>query len=249
MSELSRRIGRVQRREAVGGMGFGAAPREHPRAMLLAARATDAASASAAAEAGADVIVFDGVSASVVKAAIKDAGKACAGAAAKDLDEATAAKLIEAGSDFVISPLATTASAAVDTEKMGQVVALTGDISDAALRSLGPLGFDAILVEGEAAAPTLADQLELVRLSSFSGLPLAVNVQPSASVAELRVLRDSGAVLAVAPPGTSPEQLKQLAETLTKVPAARKGAQGSAIALVPSLKAHADEDDEDEDPE
>jgi len=248
MSELAKRIGRVQRREVTGGLGFGAGRREQPRAMLLAARAGDKAAAKAAVDAGADVVLLDGVAAGSVAAVLKDVGKACAGVAAKELDEKSAAAFREAGTDFVVSPLATTASAAVDTEKMGQVIALTGDVTDAVLRSLGPLGFDAIFVEGEATAPTLADQVELVRLSSFSGLPLAVNVRKDASVAELRVLRDSGAVLAVAPAGASQADLEQLAKTLTEVPAARRGAQGSAIALVPSVTAHAD-DDEIEEPE
>ncbi len=250
MSELAKRIGRVQRREVSGGMGFAPAKREAPRAMLLAARAKDGKSAKAALDAGADIVLMEGADAKAAKSAVSGLDKACLGVVVNDLDEALADGLREAGVDFIVSPLASTASAAVDTEKSGHVIAAGFDIGDSTLRSLGPLGFDALFVEGEASAPTLAGQLELVRLASFSGLPLVVNVEAAATVAHLRVLRDSGAVMALAPDGASPGDLKKLAEALAAVPAPRRSGKGSDIALVPSAAAHAHEDDDEvEDPE
>ena len=249
MSELSKRIGRIQRREVTGGMGFAPARREEPRAMLLAARASDADSAKSAIEAGADVVLLEAVKPDGVAAIIGALPRSCVGVLVDQLREADAETLHGSSSDFVVSPLAATESAAVNTEKMGQVVAVTGEITDAALRSLGPLGFDALFVQGEAAAPTLADQLELVRLASFSGLPLALNVEPGASVAHLRVLRDSGGAIAIAPAGASTEDLKQLAETLVAVPAPRRGGRGGDMALVPAASAPAHDDDETEEPE
>jgi 2-methylisocitrate lyase-like PEP mutase family enzyme len=250
MSELSKRIGRVQRRETAGGLGFGALKREKPRATLLAVRATDAASAGAAISAGADVVLLEGGNASAAKAVLKEQAKACLGVLLKDLDEKTAGTLHDAGVDFVVSPLAATASAAVDTERMGQAVSVDFDVSDAVLRSLGPLGLDALYVDGEASAPTLAGQVELVRLASFSGLPLIANVEATASAAELRVLRDSGVAVVVAPAGTSASKLKDLIEALEAVPPPRRGMRGGEIAIVPSAaqRGH-EEDDEVEEPE
>jgi hypothetical protein len=247
MSELAKRIGRVQRREVTGGMGFAAPRREAPRAMLLAARVTNPAAARAALDAGADVVIFEGVTPDNAGALLAGLPKASAGASVPSFDEALAATLQEAGFDFVISPIETTASAAVDTEKMGQVVAVNGDVSDAALRSLGPLGFDALYLGGEPSAPTLAAQLELVRLSSFSSLPLAVNVEAGATVAQLRVLRDSGTAVAIAPAGASADDLKRLGEALVAVPPPRRPSRGGEIALVPTARPH-DEDDEIEEP-
>jgi 2-methylisocitrate lyase-like PEP mutase family enzyme len=246
MSELAKRIGRVLRRESAGGMGFAAVRREPIRAMLLAARARDAASAKAAIEAGADVVLIDGIDPADAGAILAALPKGAAGVRVDRLDEATAAVLQAAGTDFVISPLATTASAAVDTERMGQVVAVTPDISDSALRSLAALGFDALFVEGEASAPTLAAQLELVRLASFSTLPLAINVEKTASVGQLRVLRDSGAAVAVAPADASAAELRRLIEALVAVPPPRRPARGGEIALVPMTAARHDDDEIDE---
>ena len=250
MSELSKRIGRTQRREATGGMGFHPAQRQAPRTLLLGVRVPDIAAAKTAIEAGADLVLLQDPDAKVLGSATTELGARNCGVEVQSLGEDTAEALHKAGIDFVVSPLSATASAAVDTEQIGHVVVVATDIPDSTLRSLGPLGLDALLVDGSASAPTLADQLELVRLSSFSSLPLAVTVEPGASVAQLRVLRDSGAVLAVAPAGTSADELKNLSEMIAAIPAPRKASRGGDMALLPSTAGHAhDEDDEMDDPE
>lgn len=253
MSQLQKKISRIQRRET-GSIGFGHVNREQPRAMLLAVVANDSTAARAALDAGADAVVIRGSDAAAAAAQIEPlaTGKAIAGAWLERLDVPGAETLRKAGCDFVISALETTDSAAVDTEKMGQIVAVADGIDDTTLRSLGPLGLDGLFVQRPTGAMTLATQLGLVRLASFASAQLLVTADAHASVSDLRVLRDSGAVAALAPEGTTPEQVKALVELLKAVPAPRKGnksGEGRDIALVPSMAAHGhgEEDDDDDD--
>ena len=245
MSQLQKRIQRLQRREGPS-IGFGRVTREQPRAMALVATARNAAEVQAALDAGADAVLVDAGSASAAAAAMKDVAseKVAVGAGLAGLSEADAELLRNARCDFVVSPLETTDSAAVDTEKMGQVVVATLDMEDNTLRALGPLGLDGLFVQRTAGAMTLAQQLGLVRVASFASTGLLVTVETSAGVGELRVLRDSGALAVVAPAGASAEALKTLGETLKAVPAPKKGKrEGNDIAIVPASKAGSAEEE------
>jgi hypothetical protein len=251
MSQLQKKISRIQRRETAS-IGFGHVTREQPRAMLLAVLVKDAAAARQAIEAGADAVILRAADAAAAAKAIQPlaAEKAIAGAWLDRLDSAGAEALKEAGCDFVISPLEGTESAAVDTDKMGQLVVAADGVDDTTLRSLGPLGLDGLFVQRPTGAMTLATQLGLVRLASFASAQLMVTAEPSASVSDLRVLRDSGAVAVAAPEGTTPAQVKALVDLLKAVPAPRKGNKGGDgrdIALVPSLASHGHEEEEDDD--
>lgn len=250
MSELQRRIGRVQRREGPR-IGFGAVAREQPRAMLLGLVVNDGAGAKAALAANADAVIVTAASAADAASIIKglNGEKVCAGALLDSLDDAGAAALIEAKCDFVISTLDGTAATAVDTEAMGQALIVPNDIDDTTLRALGPLGLDALYLDREGIPTSLEGQLELVRLASFAGTPLLVTVHPGASEAELRVLRDSGAVMVIPPARTTAEQAARIIEALKAVPAPRRGRRdGHDIALVPALSrsAHNDEEETEE---
>jgi 2-keto-3-deoxy-L-rhamnonate aldolase RhmA len=250
MSQLQKKITRVQRREGAS-MGFGAAARHEPRAMLLAALAADAGTAKAAIEAGADVVVLRGDAAAqtkTIEALVAD--KVTVGVWTDALDEKGAETLAKAGCDFVISPLDATASAAVDTERMGQLVIASESMDDTTLRSLGPLGLDGLFVERAGGAMTLGQQLALVRISSFASSQLMATVATAATSAELRVLRDSGVATVVTPAGATAAEIKALVEALKAVPAPRRARDGAReIALVPSVAAgqHEEEDDDDDD--
>ena len=251
MSELQKKIARILRREGPA-IGFGARTREIPKAMLLAATATNESGARAAIEAGADAIVLRGESPSALTSAIhalsKD--KITVGAWLTSLDEAGAEALAKAGCDFVISTLDGTTSAAVNPERMGQLLVVGVDgFDDTTLRSLGPLGLDGLFIDRQGGAMTLKDQLALVRLASFSSTQLVVTVEGGASVSDLRVLRDSGTAAVVAREGATAGQIKALIEALKAVPAPKKGKEGREIALVPSVAAAqaAEEDGEDND--
>jgi hypothetical protein len=250
MSQLQKRIQRLQRREGPA-IGFGRVTREQPRAMALIATASDAASIQAAIDADADADLVEAASAAAAAAAMDGIAteKLAIGALLAGVSEADAEALRKAKCDFIVSPLDSTDSAAVDTEKTGQVVLASLDMEDNTLRVLGPLGFDGLFVKRSGGAMTLGQQLGLVRLASFASTGLIVTVDANAGAGELRVLRDSGALAVVAPAGTPALGLKALSDALKAVPAPKKGRrEGGDIAIVPSnARAGAEEDGEDDD--
>ena len=249
MSQLQKRIQRLQRRDGPA-IGFGRVTREHPRAMALIATAKTAAEARAALDAEADAVIVDAGDASAAAKAMEGVAtdKLAVGALLTSLTESDAETLRKVKCDFVISPLDTTDSAAVDTEKMGQAVRANQEMEDNTLRAIGPLGFDGLYVPRTPGAMTLAQQLGLVRLASFASTGLIVTVDATATVGELRVLRDSGTFAVVAPAGTSADDLKKLSETLKAVPAPKKGKrEGNDIALVPSSSSGGDDEGEEDD--
>lgn len=251
MSQLQKAIARIQRRESGSRIGFGATAREKPKALLLGVVVSDGASAKAALEAGADVVILQAGAAASAAAQLKQVNQgSCAGALLPSLAESDVETLRTAGCDFVVASLEGAAATAVDTEKMGHVVAVKHDISDTTLRALAPLGLDGLYVDHERGAMSLGEQLELVRLSSFANSPLLVAIGANPSVAELRVLRDSGVAVAVAPEGTKAGQLTALAEALKAVPPPKKARrEGGEMALVPAFKVAAVEEEEIEEPE
>lgn len=250
MSQLQKKIARMQRREGTS-MGFGAAVREQPRAMLLAAVANDVKEGRKAIEAGADVVLLAAATPAAAVSAVEAfaADKTTVGVWTSALDEAGAEALSKAGCDFVVSSLEGTASAAVDTERMGQLVAANEAMDDTTLRSLAPLGLDGLFVERPAGAMTLAQQLGLVRISSFASSQLMATIDAAATVSDLRVLRDSGVATVVVLAGTSAEQIKKVVDALKAVPAPRKGGKGEGreMAIVPtSSGGHTHEEEEEE---
>lgn len=251
MSQLQKMIARIARPDGPA-MGFGRAVREKPRAMLVGVLAADASAARRLLEAGADLAIACATGASAVRGVIEGlAGKGTTvGAWVSALDAAGAEALRGAGCDFVISTLDGTAAEAVDSEKMGIVVAVDGGLDDSTLRALAPLGLDGLFFERTPGGMTLAGQLELVRLSSFSGTPLLVTASPDATVSELRVLRDSGAAVVVLPESATSEQVTALSARLREVPPPRKAKrEGHDMALVPSVSAGAEHEHEEEEEE
>lgn len=254
MSQLQKAIIRTQRREVTGGLGFGQVRKEQPKAMLAGVAASGEAAAKALLAAGADLVLIRAKDAAGALKALKSvaSGKSCVGVQVSALDAAGAEALHKAHCDFVVSPLDSTAAAALDPEKMGHVLIGSADLDDTTLRAMGPLGLDALYVELEAGAMTLASQLALVRLSSFSSTALLVAVNADAPIAELRVLRDSGVVAVIAPESTTVEQIESLIANLKAVPPPKKNKrEGAEMAIVPSMASkggdgEVDDDDEDE---
>ena len=249
MSQLQKRIQRLQRREGPA-IGFGRVVREQPRAMALVATARNAAEISAALAAEADAVAVEAGSAAEAAAAMKGIAteKLAVGALLGSLSAADADTLRAAKCDFVVSPLETTESAAVDSEKSGQVVVASQEMEDNTLRALGPLGLDGLLVRMAGGSMTLAQQLGLVRIASFAATGLIVTVDAAVTASDLRVLRDSGVLAVVAPAGTSADGLKALSDQLKAVPAPKKGKrEGGEMAIVPSSSSGGGSDDDGED--
>ncbi len=249
MSQLQKTIAKLQRRDGPA-IGFGPVSREHPKAMALVALVSSVDEARGALEAGADAVLFQFGDAAAAAKALDGFGspKVAAGVLLDALSEADAETLRAAGCDFVVSPLETTDSGAVDNEKMGHVVIASESLEDNTLRSLGPLGLDGLYVERPHGAMKLAGQLGLVSIASFAGTGIIATVDAGASVSDLRVLRDSGVVAVVAPASSSPADLAEIVTRLKAVPPPRKGRRdgGNDMALVPSVKAAADEEEEHE---
>ncbi len=249
MSQLQKTIAKLQRRDGPA-IGFGPVSREQPKAVGLIARVRSSAEASAAFEAGADAVLFHfGDAATAAKALDGVAGpKIAAGVLLDALSEADAETLRAAGCDFVVSPLETTDSGAVDNEKMGHVVIASESLEDNILRSLGPLGLDGLYVERPHGAMKLAGQLGLVRIASFASTGIIATIDAGASVSDLRVLRDSGVVAVVAPASSSPADLAEIVTRLKAVPPPRKSRREGTgdMALVPSVKVAPDEEEEHE---
>lgn len=249
MSQLQKVITRLQKREGPG-IGFARIHRDQPKAMVLVASVTTADEANAALDAGADAVLFQAGSASIAAGALKGvtAERRPAGAALPVLSVKDAETLAEAGCDFVVSPLETTDSAAVDTERMGHLVNVSENMEDNTLRSLGPLGLDALFYQRSGGSMKLGEQLGLVRLASFSGTGLMVTVPNGIETGDLRVLRDSGVVAVVAGTGASADEIKGLAERLTAVPPPRKSKrEGADMAIVPASRSGGGEHDHDDD--
>jgi hypothetical protein len=248
MSQLQKKIARIGRSDGPG-IGFASAKREKPKAMLLAVLATDAEAAKKALGAGADVLIACGPDGAKTKALIRAMGgnDNTVGAWVSGLDESGAAALQEAGCDFVISTLEATAAGAVDPEKMGLVLVVTTDIQDTILRSLSPFNLEALFFERTQGAMSLADQVELFRFASLSGSQLLVTVATDVSATELRVLRDSGVAVVVAPEGSTAEQVTSLAQRLQEIPVKKIRRDGGDIALVPSAATRREHDHDDDD--
>jgi hypothetical protein len=253
MSQLRKKIERLQKRDGPG-MGFAHVARQQAAAMLLGVLGGDAKETRSAFDAGADfaVVRADG-SRSAAQTVKQLAGEgACLGAWLPSLSADDSETLREAGCDFTISSFEGTASVAVDPDRMGHVLQVpTEGVEDSILRALAPLGLDALLFEGEATGLSLASQLQLVRLSAFSGTPLIVTVSGEPSPAELRTLRDSGCAAIILVEDAAPSRVSALLETLKAVPPPRKAKrEGPDVAIVPATGAsneHEDDGGDDDD--
>lgn len=242
MSQLQKKMEKIQRPEGPR-LGFGPVSREKPRAMLLGVLAASVDEARAAQSGGADVVLLQDATPAAVKDAVGEG--ACVGALVDSLDEAGAAALKEAGCDFAVAAPAATLAAAVNGEAMGHVVQLSLEEPESFLRGLAPLGLDGLYVGEIAGALTLAQQVDLVRTASMAGAPLIVRVQADVTSGHLRMLRDSGVGVVLAPAGAD---LAALDAALRAVPPPRSARKGQRdLALVPSVATGHDDHDHDDD--
>ncbi len=252
MTRLQQAISRIQRREGPR-LGFGAPSRERPRAMLAAALANDGKAIPGLIEAGADLVLVEAANAAAYASATSgaEAGEVVLGALLPALDGSAAAELKEAGCDFVVSPLAETASVAIDPDGIGVVIRAPGDASDATLRAIGPLGLEGMYLEVPAATLALPEQLGLVRLASLTSTPLIAAVGGVPEVPDLRVLRDSGVAAIVLPAAAGVKKLTALVNNLKAVPAPNKSRRerGGEAAFVPSIAPAAEPDSDEPDDE
>ncbi len=246
MSKLKKAIERAGRRESTP-FGFARVEQKKRRAMILAVTASTGKESSSAVSAGVDAVLLAG---SIDANAVKAAGDVPAGALVDELSNAAAAKLAEAGVDFIASPFDRTTATAVDTNRTGHVISLGGEHDDATLRALGPLGLDALLVDRGAEPLTLQQQARFVRLAQLTSTPLLFQITPSIDVDELRVLRDSGGAGVVLPAGTSAADIEAVSKRLEEIPdVRRKEGNAGDIAVLPALLGRSHDHEEEDEPD
>ena len=244
MTQLQKAIAKLQRGTA-SGFGFTRVKRETPRTLLLAVEVNDAKAAKAAIEAGADFFIALGANAAATITGTAANDRAAARVDA--LDDATAAALTSAGAIFVACEPANAQASAIDTDALGFVAIVDAAIDEQTLRALAGLGLDGLATLTGATPETLADQLQLVRLAQLGGAPVLSPVKPGATMAQLRVLRDSGVALVVAGVDSSSADVAALVAAIKALPPRKKKGDGGDIAMVPSMGARHEEEHEHED--
>src|SRR5690606_17916526 len=129
--------------------GFGQVAREKPRAVLLGALVRDARAGQQAVDAGVDLLIVRANDAAGAAKVLNEIGdvKPPRGVWLSELGIDDGKAMVDAGADFVASPLDGTIAEAVDGDAIGQVLAVTQDMEEATLRALGPLGLDALFVK------------------------------------------------------------------------------------------------------
>ncbi len=244
MSKLRNRIRDLGRTPS--GFGFAALARsEAARHMLVVAEATDAASATAAIEVGADAIIVRGSAAALASI---DTKGALVGLWLEDATgaEVTAAK--DAGADFFLFDDGRAQASALTPTEIGRVLLLGPDQEMERLRSIAVIDLDAVVVTGEVGATTVRDQLALRRVASLTGAPLLVAANATPDTATLEAWRDAGAAAVLV---ASNADLRATVQAALAVPAPKRrdSSERGAMPLIGALRSndHDHDDDEDDD--
>ena len=236
---MSRLANRIRSAGAAQGrsIGFGAAAAKTPRAIVVVAPAQTTAEVTAAIEAGADAVSFEGA-ASDIAAAAEAAGDVPLGVVlpAATGDEVQAAA--DAGADFFTFDDSAASPSALSVEEIGRVIILGADASEETVRPLAGARLDALLVE-DAAVTNVRAQLALRQIAAWANAPLLAATD-SSDVAQLTALRDAGAPAILA--------RGDLAATLAAAdevkPPTRTEGSAQPIVPVPASDGH-DHEDED----
>jgi hypothetical protein len=239
MSKLRDRIRDMSRRRTAT-FGFTAVRTEErpARQLLVMAEVGDASAATAAIEAGADILLHGGAVeglASVVAAA----GSTPAGQLLEAATADSAAAVIEAGAHFLVFNDQQTEAAALLKPALGYVAIV--DPTDSELRLLRPLDLDAVIVLQPAAEPSVREQLRLRRTSELVRKPLIARLEGAVSATTLEVWRDAGIVAVLVGAGSDLEAVVTAADA---VPRPRESTDRPE-ATIPSVQANMDDDDDD----
>ena len=236
MNKLSDAI-RTARRRGNRTIGFGrrsssdAVPK---RGLLIGARGS--------ARNGADIAIV--LEAGAVGAAVESANGAPVGFAASELSREGVEQAEEAGVSFVVVDTATAPADVLLSEKLEYVFRLgEGEIDEAELRAIGSLQPTVVAV-GEPISDPLSVKglLALRRVVMLTGAPAGVRIDPSASVALLQGLRDSGvAVVALDEP--SADDVEALRARIAEIPEVAQKRGRDAAPMVPGVVPGETEDD------
>ena len=218
MSKLRERLRGAMRRGG-GPLGFGSPGRNAGarRHLVVMTAVADAEAARAAAEAGADALLFEGALDGLA-AAVQAAPDVPVGCRVDAATAADAKRVADAGADFFVFDDARTDAAALLDRRLGHVLQLPEAApDDDYLRLLQPLDLDALLLPVGAVEMTVREQLQTRRIAQLAWKPLIVPVDPSASAALLEIWRNAGAPIVLVSRDDAP-RVAQLLETATAVP-------------------------------
>jgi hypothetical protein len=241
MSKLRDRIRDMSRRR-VAAFGFAAMRSEEraPRQLLVVAEVGDAAAASSAAEAGADVVLHGGALDALAGAA-GAAGSAVVGQVLEAATAEEASAALEAGAHFIVFNDERTDAAALLNPKLGYVGMLEAE-EDADLRLLRALDLDAVIVPQPAERMNVRDQLRLRRMGELTRKPMIARLNERVGATTLEVWRDAGVVAVLVPAGSG--ILGEVIAAADAVPRPRESSERPEV-TVPTVQAHIDEDDDD----
>ena len=248
MSKLADRIRKAARPEPAP-LGFGArVARPSTTSLLLIVRLSsgDANKAEEASKKGADVIIIDGGDAGRTKEASGKGAAVSVGVRPNGADRKSVSALREAGADFVVLEAESTSAEAMLEKDLGFVLDHSGDFDDTALRILGELGLDAMIIQSPGEKLTLAELLKLRRLATLTRVPLLTAVKPDAEAGYLHTLRDSG-VAGVIVESSALGKLADLRSRIESLPARGRRREERAEAVLPATTPSHDEDFDDDD--
>jgi hypothetical protein len=235
MSKLAERIKRATRAESAP-LGFGVAAERRAAPTMLCLLRLDgdrAGKLGAGAAAGADAAIISGLAVGKLGAVLKKLGDVPVGLALGSTERATVAAARDAGVDFLLLEEQSPAEAVLE-DKVGFVLSVDTDMSDAELRALGGLPLDALEAPVVGEPFTLRRLIELRRLSMLSQTPLLVDVAAEVGPTRLESLREAGAA-GVIVEGTSADKLAALREAVLSLPPRGWRRDERTEALVPSL--------------
>lgn len=233
MSRVADKIKRARRTEAAP-IGFGVAAERRASPTLLCLLRLDGDQAGKIGDAaGADAVIVTGLDVGKLKGVLKKLGDVPVGLGLGNAERSAVAAAREAGADFVLLNEESPAEAVLE-EKVGFVLSVDTEVSDAELRTLGGLSLDALEVPAVGESFSLRRLMELRRLSMLSQTPLFIEVPSDAGPSRLETLRDAGAI-GVIIDGKSAGKLPALREAVISLPPRGRRGEDRTEALLPSL--------------
>jgi|FLYL01.1.fsa_nt_gi hypothetical protein len=249
MSKLADRIRRASR-PAPTPLGFtsaAAAPRKSATLLaLVRLNANEAGKAAEAVQKGADAVIVQNLDPGKARDAVAKAADAALGAALERADREAVSALREAGVDFVVlDPEGSLADSLLD-ERVGYVLPAHLTEDDTALRLLGDLGIDALIVPAPDGTLNIRKLLQLRRIFALTRTPLLTEVRPDADASTLQALRESGVVGVIVDSGGI-GKLEKLRERILSLPPRGRRREEKEQPLLPlGIAAGHDHDEDDE---
>jgi hypothetical protein len=235
----------------MGFTAFSGRTRNSEMLVAVSIEHLDLDAATAAAQAGADFIVFEDGDLEDDAAKIQAITSAVQVPCGLRLTTAAAGAPEAArglGLDYLrIEDDETPATVLLD-EEMGFILSVADDAGDTTLRLLESMPYEALLAGTVRSPFTIRRQIELRRISGFAHKPLLLRAGDGLTSADLECLRDSGVAALILDSDTAARSLpvmKSAIEAMRPRRRRREDRQG-ATPVLPSV-AHGSDDEDDED--